>query len=162
MPRKVAKIQPAKQREFRRLLKQLREDRPQWMKDMHAEAKAKGLDKLTMREINETIAEVRREHDPLYGQTRRISLTISERMYRQAQAAAGSAFWDLSMLIRQAMGDFLYQLKNPRAPKNVIFSEPERRRIAKAIAESTPTINNELRRSVKPGKRQHKTKKPVS
>lgn len=34
---------------------------PGWLKDMQAEAKRKGLDKLKMREINRIIAEVRSE-----------------------------------------------------------------------------------------------------
>src|SRR5207248_156080 len=44
--------------------------------------------KLTMREIDQEIAGSRREKDPLYGQTRRISFVLSERMYRQLKAVA--------------------------------------------------------------------------
>lgn len=34
---------------------------PEWLKDIQAEAKRKGLDKLNMRDINRVIAEVRSE-----------------------------------------------------------------------------------------------------
>lgn len=112
----------------------------QLLTEIGQEAKEKGLDKISMREINEIIAEVRREHDPLSGQTHRVNVSLSERMYREAKAAAQSAGWDLAMLVRQAIGDFLRQLERPHAPKNVIFTESERRQIAKAIKESTPRI----------------------
>jgi len=104
---------------------------------LRADAKAKGLDKLTTRQINEIVGEARRAKDPLSGRTKRLSVTLSERMYRQAKAAAESTGWDVGMLVRQAVGDFLEQLKHPRAPKNTLFDEPDRRRITKAIAEST-------------------------
>ena len=103
----------------------------------HQNAKAKGQDKLTMREINKIIADYRRERDPLSGRVKRTTVTLSERMYREAKAAAESTGWDLGMLVRQAIGDYLRQLQKPNAPKNVIFDEPERRRIVKAIAKST-------------------------
>lgn len=109
----------------------------QALKAVGEDAKAAGLDKLTMREVNEIVAETRREKDPLYGRTKRIGVTLSERMYLEAKAAAESTGWDMAMLVRQAVGDFLEQLKRPRAPKNILFNEPERRRIVKAISEST-------------------------
>ncbi len=76
---------------------------------LQAEAKAKGLDKLTMRDINTIIADSRREKDPLYGQTKRISVSISLRMYQELKAAAkdltGSG--ELCYVVRQAIGDYL-------------------------------------------------------
>jgi len=105
--------------------------------ELRREAKGTGLDKLTMREINQIILECRREKDPLSGRTKRIGVSLSERMYREAKAAAEAVGWDLSMLVRQAIGDYLQQLKDPRAPRNIIFAEPERRRIVKAISAST-------------------------
>jgi hypothetical protein len=105
--------------------------------ELRRDAKAKGQDKLTMREINKIIADYRRERDPLSGRVKRITVTLSERMYREAKAAAESTGWDLGMLVRQAIGDYLRQLQKPHAAKNVIFDEPERRRIVKAIAKST-------------------------
>jgi hypothetical protein len=92
---------------------------------------------MTMREINEAIAAYRREKDPLNGRMKRISLTLSERMYREARGAADSIGWELGMLVRQAIGDYLEQLKHPKARKNVLFDEPERQRIVKAISAST-------------------------
>jgi len=105
--------------------------------EIREEAKQKGLDKMTMREINAAIAAYRREKDPLYGRRKRISLTLSERMYREAKAAAESIGWDLGMVVRQAVGDYLEQLKHPKAGKNVLFDGQERQRIVKAISAST-------------------------
>src|SRR5436190_2649324 len=105
------------------------------------DAKRKGLDKLTTREINAEIEAYRREKDPLYGQTRRITVVLSERLYREAKATAQSVSWDLSMLVRQAIGDYLEQLKHPRRTPNNIFDRGQRLRITKAIAESTKDFN---------------------
>jgi len=71
--------------------------------------KATGLEKLTMREINAEIAAYRREQDPLYGQTKRVSVVLSLRMYRELKATAialtGSDV--LSFVVRQAISDYL-------------------------------------------------------
>jgi hypothetical protein len=106
---------------------------------IHAEAKAKGLDKLTMREINAEIEAYRREKDPLHGRTKRISISLSERMYREAKATAETIGWDLCMLVRQTIGDYLRHLQHPRAAQNNLFTASERRRIVKAISASTET-----------------------
>jgi hypothetical protein len=74
-----------------------------------SQAKARGLDKLTLREINAEIAAYRREQDPLYGQTKSVRVVLSLRMYRELKAAAKalSGTSVLSFVVRQAIGDYL-------------------------------------------------------
>jgi hypothetical protein len=99
------------------------------MAQLQKQAKERGLDKLSMREINEIIAEVRREHDPLYGQTRRMSVTLSERMFRQLQAAAqAQAGGSIGGIVRQAIHQYLTGTAKGR-PK-----------VTKAIAQSTEKL----------------------
>lgn len=109
---------------------------------VRADAKAKGVDQLTMREINQIVAEVRREKDPLYGQTHKITVNLSERMYRNLKAAAdanmgGSITWT----VRQAIGDYLE--RRPQASKRkrpaIDLTQPEPK-ITKAIFEGTDKI----------------------
>jgi bifunctional DNA-binding transcriptional regulator/antitoxin component of YhaV-PrlF toxin-antitoxin module len=45
----------------RQFFKQLREQAPEWLQDIWAESKRKGLDKLTMRQIDAIISEARQE-----------------------------------------------------------------------------------------------------
>lgn len=47
--------------------KQLREQAPEWLREIWAESKRKGLDKLTMREIDAIIAEARQEQEARKG-----------------------------------------------------------------------------------------------
>jgi AbrB family looped-hinge helix DNA binding protein len=51
---------PAGKAAQRRLLKQLREEAPAWLKETWAASKRRGTDKLTVREINAEISAVRR------------------------------------------------------------------------------------------------------
>jgi AbrB family looped-hinge helix DNA binding protein len=51
---------PARKAAQRRLLKQLREEAPAWLKETWAASKRRGTDKLTVREINAEISAVRR------------------------------------------------------------------------------------------------------
>jgi DNA repair exonuclease SbcCD ATPase subunit len=95
--------------------------------EIRQEAKEKGLDKMTMREINAIVTEVRREKDPLYGQVHRVSLTLSERIYRHTKAAAEAEGGSFSDYVRQALAE--------RLDKNI--SKQPSPKTTKAIAEST-------------------------
>jgi branched-subunit amino acid aminotransferase/4-amino-4-deoxychorismate lyase len=98
-------------------------DAPKWLKEIWVASKRLGLEKLSMREINAIVAEVRREKDPLYGQVRRITVTLSERMYRKAKAAAKAEGGSLSDYGRQAIGQRLEKgtskQSSPRAAKAI-------------------------------------------
>jgi len=93
--------------------------------EIRQEAKAKGLSNLSMREINNIVAEARRDNDPLYGQTHQIKVTLSERMFRQLKVVAHSdAEGSMSAVVRQAIGDYLTD--NP-IPKRSLRNHCRRR-----------------------------------
>src|SRR5262249_48945521 len=52
---------PAGKVERQQFFKQLREQAPEWLKEIWASSKRHGLDKMTMREINAEVAAVRRK-----------------------------------------------------------------------------------------------------
>lgn len=76
--------------------------------ELRTEAKVNGLNKMSMREINEVVAEARREQDPFYGQRHKVTVTLSERMFRDLKAAVeADPSGSLSGTVRQAIGDYL-------------------------------------------------------
>lgn len=60
-PKTVLDRIPTGKTEQQRFFKQLRAEAPEWLKDVWAASKRRGTDKLTMRQINNIVAEVRQE-----------------------------------------------------------------------------------------------------
>jgi hypothetical protein len=94
---------------------------------LRQEAKEKGLDKMTMREINAAVTAVRREKNPLYGVVRRVGVTLPERTYRAAKSAAEADGWrSLSAFVDYAIREYLGKVSGQPA-----------QRATKAISKST-------------------------
>ena len=61
VPKAVIDRLPANKTERERFFKQLREEAPEWLKELWKSSKRRGTDKLTMRQIDAEIAATRRE-----------------------------------------------------------------------------------------------------